>query len=175
MKLSRLTYKQQFYALIVLALLLCFIAYSRSFGPTFNTVNGYYSAKAKIANSQTLNQRLSIALNKNNHLDAIIGKNSTDPILVQNAIMEFVATRPYDIKIMSFDPMHKAKDDYFTVYTNSLTLQGGINELLKTMHDLETKFELSRIAHVNIYLKKNYKTRKNELFSQLFFRQYEKN
>ena len=175
MKPAALTYRQQFYAVIALAFVLSIFAYKRSFGPTFSTVNGYYSAKAKIENSQALNQQLSIELGKNSQLDAIIGKNTTDPILVQNAIMEFVANRSYDIKVTSFDPMHKAKDPYFTVYTNSLTLQGNINDLLKTIHDLETQFELSRIAHVNIYVKKNYKTRKNELFSQLLFRQYEKN
>ena len=175
MKPSKLTYRQQFYALLGLLLLLCLFAYKRSFGPTLSTVNGYYSAKEKIENQETLNQELSIALSQNQQLDGLIGKNTTDPILVQNAIMEFVAGRPYQIKVTSFDPMHKVTDPYFTVYTNSVTLQGGINDLLKTMHDLETQFELSRIAHVNIYIKKNYKTRKNELFSQLLFRQYEKN
>lgn len=174
MKALKLTYKQQFYALIGLALIMCLFAYNRSFKPTINTVSGYYSAKTKIENADVLHQQLAQATAKNNQLDGLIGKNTTDPILVQNAIMEFVAGRPYPIKVTSFDPMHKANDPYFTVYTNSVTLEGGLNDLLKTMYDLETQFELSRIAHVNIYIKKNYKTRKNELFSQLLFRQYEK-
>lgn len=175
MNLKELTYKQKFYALGIAILLLSVLAFKKSLSPTIATVSGYYSAKKKIENGDQLQEKLALFTKQNQDLDAVIGSQMSNPVLVQNAIVEFIADRPSDIKLKAFEPMHVSRDDYFTVYSNRVTLQGGINDVLLTLYEIETQFKLSKLAHVKLSVKKNYKTRKNELFSELLFRQYEKN
>ena len=173
--LSKYTYKQRFTGLVVLLFLLTLGALKKLVIPSVSTINSYYSAKSKIENATNLDEQLAGLTVQNQELDRRIGSQAANPVLVQNAIVEFIAERNNNIKLKAFKPMHSASDAYFTVYSNHITLQGGINEVLATLYELETQFELSKLAHVRLNVQKNYKTRKNELFSELLFRQYEKN
>lgn len=170
---DNLTYKQKFMALLVLALLFLVVGYKRSYSGAIQSVSGYYQAKDQLVNSEAVSRELVQLQADNAKLDALIGNQSMDAVLVQNAVVEFAAEKGTKIQLTEVAPMHNYSDDYFTQFSNRITMSGTFNELLATLYAYENEFSASRISHVSLYTKKNFKTRRNELFTDVLFQHYQ--
>ena len=171
---DKLSHKQKFLALLGVCLLLLIAGYIRSYSGAIQSVSAYKSAKKQLVNSEQLNAELAELTAINAKLDAQIGNQQMDAVLVQNAVVEFIAEQKGKTQLTEVTPMHSYSDAYFSRYSNKITLSGSFNDLLATIYAFEREFSASRISHVSMYTKKNFKTRKNELFTDLLFQHYER-
>ncbi|WP_435578731.1 hypothetical protein [Gilvibacter sp.] len=171
--LDKYSYKQKFTALVVLAVLMIALAYKRSFGTAIASGSAYFSDKAKLENSALIQSQRQALLQRNADLDAQIGHQQMDAVLVQNALVDFMATQPGSTELTTVAPMHTYSDDYFTRHSNNIIINGSFNELIRTIYAYESEFSLSQIRHISMYRKKNFKTRKHELFTALLFQHYQ--
>ncbi len=171
---KNLTYKKKFYTVLVLLVLLSITSYKRSFKKTIETISFYTVASNKIVNHSENIKILKTLEAEMNQLNQIIGKRVKNPEIVQNQILHFLNDKQDDITISKIENVHISKDDYFNVYSNSITLQGDINSQLKAMYAFEKEFEYARIATADLYVIRNSKTAKKELYNNIIFQNYER-
>lgn len=171
--LEKLTHKQRFIGLIIVSVMFIIVAFKRSYSGAIQAASGYYSAKSQLVDAPTLQQQYNLLTASNLDLDAHIGNSMQDAVLVQNAVLEFAAELPVNTQVTAVAPMHSYTDSYFTQYSNKITMSGTFNQLLESIYAFEKDFNASRISHVTLYTQKNFKTRKNELFTDILFQHYE--
>lgn len=173
--LKNISNKRKFYLLIALIGLFSVLGYQKSFKDTVSMVLNYYESKEKINSVQKTDEQLANLENSLIELDARIGKNFENPDLVQNEILEFLSGQNFDVKISKIGSMHLFKDEYFSIYTNTITLKGGYNDLALAIHTLENEFQYAKVASLKLFTNRNSRTRKTELYNTLIFQNYEKN
>lgn len=154
--------------------MLLIAGYKRSYSGAIANAKAYYSAKEQLNDSQKYASELRELQLINAQLDAQIGNQEMDAVLVQNALVEFAAENALKTELTEVAAMHSYSDAYFEQYSNKITLNGSFNELLAAIYAFERDFEASRINHVSMYTKKNFKTRKDELYTDLLFQHYER-
>lgn len=167
--------KKKFYALILIAFLLSITAYKRSFKTAIETVRFYSESKKSIGNTDNAHNELLYLKNESEMLDAVIGKSIKKPEIVQNEILNFLSNNEFNVTLSNIGNAHISGDDYFTIYSNSVTLKGDFQELLHTVYAFDTDFAQARIATLRFYVKKEVRSSKKELFNDIIFQNYEKN
>lgn len=167
-------YKSKFYALFVLVVFLSFAAYKRSFKGTIETIGFYREAVRNIKKSPNSLLQLSNIKNEVAMLDNKIGKSANNPAIVQNEILGFLSTQSQEITLAKIENLHVSRDNYFTIYSNVVSLQGDFIGILQTIYDFEKDFEYARIASMVFRTERNSKTSKKELYNEIIFQHYEK-
>ena len=172
---ENISYQKKFYALIAGILITLFFAYKRSYSKTFDAINGLKNAEEKlklIENSQgkIVDLEKSVAL-----LDGIIGKNSNNPDIVQQEILNKFSSLETDSELVKLKEVHKAENEYFKIYTNQLIVSGKYNNVIETCYEFEKKFDYSRVISLSLYTEKNARTKRKKLFERIIFKNYEKN
>lgn len=171
---KNISYKKKFYGLLAFAVLLSFTAYKRSFKGTIETITFYRESVKNIKESSNSSVELSNIKKEVSILDNKIGKNAKNPSIVQNEILGFLSTRSHEITLSKIENLHISNDDYFTIYSNVISLQGDFNGLLKTIHEFEKDFDYARIASMVFHTERNTKTSQKELYNEIIFQNYEK-
>ncbi|SRX75253.1 hypothetical protein [Aequorivita antarctica] len=171
---KNISYKKKFYGLLVFVVILSFTAYNRSFKGTIETISLYRESVKNIKESSNSLMELSNIKKEVSILDNTIGKSTKNPAIVQNEILGFLSTRSQEMTLSKIENLHVSNDDYFTIYSNVILLQGDFNGLLKTIYEFEKDFEYARIASMVFHTERNAKTSKNELYNEIIFQNYEK-
>lgn len=164
------TYKQKFFALLVLFVLLGITAYKRSFKNliAIYSEHGELDKKAKemnaiSGNSATLHADLV-------YYDRILGVQGVAKDIIQQEIVGFSAAEK-GISIYDLRPVHSFFAEEYVINTNQLDVTGQANGLLKLAYAFETRFKHSRVTSLNFY-----KAKKNNtieaLHLKLFFQNY---
>lgn len=169
-----ISYKKKFYAVIVLFIVLSIAAYKRSFKGAIEAVTFYIESKNNIDENINIDSKI-VKLNiKNQSLDNIIGKKIRNPEAVQNEVLNFLSQKEEDFLLSKIENIHISSDNYFTIYSNIVTIEGSFNDLLKVIYSFEEGFEFARIASLKIYVLKNRRNSKNKLYTTIIFQNYEK-
>ena len=126
--------KKKFYAVIVLFLMLSFTAYKRSFKGAIESVSFYLESKNNIEKNEGESVKIILLKNEIQTLDNIIGKKAKNPEIVQNNILDFLNNQAQKSTLSNIDKLHVSEDNYFTIYSNIITLKGNFNELITTMY-----------------------------------------
>lgn len=168
------SYKQKFYALIVLFFMLSFTAYKRSFRTLFDVVCEY-KALSKKADDINKKAKNTYGLTKDiAYLDKIMGKEGVSKEMVQQGIISFASENSSGVSINDLKPIHDFPEDDYHIITNQLDVTGNSNQLLKLAYDFEKKFSASRMVSLNFYTTK--KNNKSEvLHLKMIFQNYENN
>ena len=168
------SYKQKFYALIVLFCMLSITAYKRSFHTLCYVINEYQilSKKADDINKKA---KSTDGLTKDiGYLDKIIGKEGTTKEMVQQGIVSFGSENAPEVSISDLKPIHDFPEDDYHIITNQLDVTGNSNQLLNLAYNFEKKFNLSRMVSMHFYTTK--KNNKSEvLHLKMIFQNYENN
>jgi hypothetical protein len=168
------SYKQKFYALIVVFFMLTAAAYKRSFHTLFDVITEYrtLSKKADDINGKAKNTD---SLTKDiAYLDKIIGKEGVTKEMVQQGIVSFSSENSPSVSISDLKPIHDFPEDDYHIITNQLDVTGDSNQLLNLAYNFEKNFNLSRIVSINFYTTK--KNNKSELLHlKMIFQNYENN
>ncbi|WP_179008669.1 hypothetical protein [Winogradskyella forsetii] len=171
---DNISYKKKFFILILVGVLLSISAYKRSFSLTIDSYK----------ESKSLNERLNYINSASNDVSALdkeikflnnlIGEESIEPELVQQEILNFVTNNHNRVSVDNIEEVHNAKDNDFIIYSNQLTLEGSFRDLLEVIYNFEKKFTYSRLVNVTFFIKKDFKTRTEKLYSKIIFQNYEK-
>ncbi len=167
-----LTYKHKFLVLIGVFLLLIVASYKMSLKRTFETRASLLETESKLKQVKESGLDISQLKQKELFLDRQIG-SAEDVELVPHLIIDFIS-QYNKVKISNIDTEHQYADTNFMIYTNRVTVEGDYNNLIRLLYDLELKFNSSRIINAKFFKKKNYKLRKEQLFLELTFQNYEK-
>lgn len=171
-----LTYKRKKELFLILLLLLLLLSYKKVFRNTFNQILNYTSKDLitnKISNIdgslEELNQKVKI-------LDALLGEDSFNENFIQHEILEFLSKKAKinKVEVVLLDVPHYYKEKDYLLVSNAFTLKGDYNHLIKTVHEVEKELKKAKLNSVNFYKKKNYSTRKDELFVKLLFQNFKR-
>ncbi|MBX2828086.1 MAG: hypothetical protein KTR22_07980 [Flavobacteriaceae bacterium] len=171
---EQFSYKKKFYAVLILSVLLGITAYKRSFSGALQSIKYYKESKKNISANQNSDQELIILQGEVALLDNVIGKKVEDPNRVQHEILDFISQQETDIGIARIAELHISQDEFFTIYSNQITLKGSFENLQKMIYAFEKQFDYARIANSRFYTVRDPRTRKKELFNDIIFQNYEK-
>lgn len=166
--------RSKFYGLLIFVVILSYTAYKRSFKGTIEAIGYYRESVKNISESSNSLKELSNIKKEVSLLDNTIGKRTENPTIVQNEILGFLSTQSRDITLSKIENLHISNDDYFTIYSNVISMKGDFNVLLKTIYEFERDFEYARIASMVFYTERNTKTSQKELYNEIIFQNYEK-
>lgn len=168
-------YKQKRIIILVIFLLLFVATYKKVFKQTFNTVNYYYKLKNQKVDSVSLKNNITNLKLKISEYDRILGNNVKIDLLQQDILSYASAEADSNkINIISLDKQHVFSANGINVYSNFLEIEGQYNAILKTIYSFENKFNKSKINSINLYVKKDYKRKKNKLYAKLLFQNFKK-
>ena len=88
--------------------------------------------------------------------------------------MNFVSNHSKKIEVVRLEEIHEAADNDFVIYTNQLTIEGSMEQLLDVVYAFEKEFTYSRVINVSFFKKKDYATKRLKLYSKIIFQNYEK-
>lgn len=171
------TYRQKNYALILIALLLFWASYKRSFSLTVNAKKELVELDNKLAGATDSYKEIEYIKEEVNSLTNIIGTESVRSDVIQQSILEQV-TRLSDslgLKVESIDQIHSFKSSDYIIFSNLLVLEGDFNTLFKALNYLEREFKGSRICSLEYYTKKNLQLKKSKLYARVIFQNYSRN
>ncbi|SEK30153.1 hypothetical protein SAMN04487910_0198 [Aquimarina amphilecti] len=171
---ENISYKKKFFALLALMVVLGITAYKRSFIMTLDASQLLEESKVKLEKVSNSQQRITNLIAEVSYLDKLIGKEVANPDIVQQEILNTFTDIKSETKLVKLESIHKASDEYFNIYTNRLILTGDYGDLLKTTYNYEKFFDFSRVVSLRFYIEKEPRTRREKLFEQIIFQNYEK-
>lgn len=172
---ENLTYKQKFITLVVVVTLLAIAANKRSFKLTKNAYEDYQIKKKELDYVESTPNNIHNLDYEISFLDNLIGNENLEPELVQQEILNFVTNTDYKVQVVNVTEIHEASSNDFNIYTNQLTITGDFESIVSMVYEFEKKFSYSRVVNINFFKKKNFKTRKIQLYAKIIFQNYEKN
>lgn len=171
---ENLSYKQKFFALIGIAIMLSVAAYKRSFSLTLNSYKEHQDLVKKLNYVQQNSHEVGILDAEIRFLDQLIGSDKIEPALVQSEILNFVSHNIKKVNVVSIEEIHEATDKDFVIYTNQLVIEGTMEDLLYVVYAFEKEFSYSRVINVAFDKKKDFKTKRKKLYAKIIFQNYEK-
>jgi len=166
------SYKQKFYALIIIFFMLSITAYKRSFHTLFEVVSEYRTLSKKAEDINKKAKNTGTLKNDVEYLDKIIGKEGVTKEVVQQGIISFATINSKNISINDLKPIHDFPEEDYHIITNQLDVTGNANNLLDLAYNFEKKFNYSRMVSQKFYSTK--KNNKSEvLHLNMIFQNYE--
>lgn len=173
--LEKYTFKQKFFALIVLGLFTAVVCIKRSFAITINRITAQREIQRQLSEKPELSAQLSAIKAAHQTIDNQSVSSIAAPQLIQNAIIDFIAQHNKALQLSQVGAIHQSENSFFTTYSNPITLQGDINTLLQITNAFEQDFNQAALISVSLYTQKNFKTQKDELFAKLLFQNFQGN
>src|SRR5690606_3933449 len=167
------SYKQKFFALLVLSVIMAITAYKRSFKNSLYLLKENKELKQKI---ELVNEKSGELQNLNMEIktiDSFMGKENVDMTKVRQEILNFLAnSKNTNILVTSFPSPHTYSDQNYTIYSNVLEISGTFNELLETAYEFEKYFTYSKVVSTEFFTVKKGSDKK-ELHLIIIFQNYE--
>ncbi len=172
---DKINFKEKRILIILVLVLLFFATYKKLYKPTFRTVNTYLKLKNKKLDSTQLKNNIVVLKQELDNINRVLG-NSVDDNLIQQKILNFASKQSDSLKvnIMSLGKQHIYKTNDIAIYSNFLEIEGSYNNILKTIYAFEKQFQNSKINSINLYTKKDNRTRKNKLYAKVLFQNFKK-
>lgn len=106
----------------------------------------------------------------NPELEPVLLVGNNDSLDFQHEILA-VITKSIDkrkAEIYQFSELQKVKTNDMEVQIQPVILQGEFYGLLNVLHDLEQNYKGLNVSSANLYLEKNKKSKRNELFLKIY-------
>lgn len=171
---NNLTYKTKFIAVIVGFILVVLACYKKTYKHMFAAKKELNTVEQKLVNTDDSYSIVSNLKYDITQLDNLIGGQTKNPQFVQQDILDFISKTNYKVDIVSIEDMHIYEGEEFNVFTNQIEVEGSYEALVKLLHQIETYFKNSRVTNTSFYSRKNYKTKRKQLFLKIILRNYEK-
>lgn len=171
---ATLSFKKKLIALLVIIFIMGISAYKRSYSKTFNAISELKNSKEQLEVVKNSQNKITSLKNEVMLLDNVIGKHAANPDIVQQEILNTFSQFDTKTELVKLEEVHKAKNNYFNIYTNRLLVSGSYNNVIETCYAFEKAFEYSRVVSLSLYTKKDSRTQRKKLFEQIIFQNYEK-
>jgi len=172
---NNISYKKRFYSIIILFVIVLLASYKKTYQHVFFAKKQLDVVEQKLQGVEDSNNQISILQNEISIVDNIIGGQTKDSEQVQHLILDFVSKSNNKINVYAIDDTHIYHDEEFTVYTNSIELQGDYVDLTKLLFEIENLFNYSKVISAQLYTIKDYRNNSKNLYLKLIFQNYEKN
>ncbi|MEM6893853.1 MAG: hypothetical protein AAF554_09200 [Bacteroidota bacterium] len=144
---------------------LFFLCYQFGFKKTFAARSTYLDLSENARLQEKIPERLANLHQKNKALDAHLKALDLSGNSFQSDLLAFLnqENAKHRVVIKDFTAPHVHEDENGLRETYRVTLGGGFNEMLKTLHALELKQGFGSLEHVKLEKKRDLKTRKTLL------------
>lgn len=170
---SDITYKKKLIVLFILIALVFLVANKQSFSVTKNAYQQIKELEHKLKYVNSSTQGIDEIQSELAIYDKLIGRQGLKPEEIQQQILNFIS-KINEIKLINIAEIHQAKENGFHIITNQLIIEGGINELLKTIYAFEKNFAYANIVSIDFKKEREFQTRKLKLRVKIIFQNYEK-
>ena len=171
---KNITYKQKFIAILGGAIILFMASYKKTYKHMFIAKKELSQMEQKLSTNEYSFDNLYRLKNEISSLDNLIGGDNLDPKYVQQSILDFVSKTTLNANIVSIEDVHLFADREFLIYSNVIELEGTYENLINLLYEIEKNFKDSRVISTQLYSKKNYRTKKQNLFLKITLQNYEK-
>ena len=169
---DKYSYKQKNLALLVLGVLLCAVAYKRSFKTTFETqdyIVELEQKKATAVSSRETIRRLQLEIANVNKL---LGKENVSIERVQQGFLNFFAQHSSGLSVQQIEEVYTFDHPDFSINTFRIDLKGDYLAQVRFLNKLEMHFDEARLIHARFELKKDLVSGKTDLISTLLLQNY---
>lgn len=171
---NQLTYKQKFFAVILIFVLLGLATYKKTYKQLFSANTELRHVEQKLSTAQGSYDQVIYLKNELNYLDAIIGGNNKAED-VQQQLLDFIIKSNIEVNVITISDVHIFEENEFNIVTNQIELSGNYEDLVSLLYKIEKEFNNSRVSNIEFYSKKNYRTNTKKLFLKITLHNYEKN
>ena len=171
---DKYSFKQKNRVLLVIFILLMLASYKRSFILTFLALDEIEQQKQNIEKVKTSSFEIKQLTQDIIDLNQTIGKSNLQPDKVQQEILSIISfySKKNSVNLESIEETHIYKNVDYSIYSNTLVLEGRFQDLLEVIYQLELNFEYARIINIELYKKKILSTKKTKLYAKLLFQHY---
>ena len=166
---NSLTYKQRFYVIAGVFLLVVLLVYNIALKPTIELKTKCKEQEKAVKALSTAPQRIKMTAQKLGQIDGQFSILSMPGTTSRDLILEEISQycNKHKISVYNFPESHVINNKLFTIETNSVVLKSNFKRLLKLINYLETKSNFGRIISVSFYTNENRKTKRKELYLEL--------
>jgi hypothetical protein len=171
---KKYTYQQKFKVSIVLLVLLALATYKKTYRQIFRIHNELETMTQRINETGASNQEIYNINTQLNDLDVLIGRQGAEPEMIQHKMLDFITNSKLDVNVINIEKAHLFKGAEFMIYTNQIEVEGGYENLVKLLFQIESDFMISRVSNVKLYTVKDFRNKKKRLILKLILQNYEK-
>ncbi len=154
-------------------MILLLASYKKTYKHTLAAKKELSLVEEKLFNNESSINELYFLKDEISNLKKTIGGQTKNPEHVQQELLDFISKNEFNVNIVSIEDVHLFSDNDFLIYSNQIELEGGYEDLIETLYEIEKKFENSRVVNANIYSKKNYRTQAKTLYLKIILQNYE--
>lgn len=169
---EKYSYRKKKVILLIVIILLGAAAYKRSFNVTLKQLDLFDELTQKEIEAQNSVETLRTKSIQLNQINAIIGKENVKNEIVQNTFLTFIKNQNLNLIVSTIDKPHQYKHPDFNIYTNKVTLKGDYLSMTRFIYEFEKEFNLGRLVAISSEKDNNRITRKNELFTTIYFQNF---
>ena len=151
--------------LVVGFLVSLLVIYNVAISDTLATKQKLESLKDGMRGLENMPQIISNLNQKEKFLDSILESNNIKGTSVQNNLLRFLngETNGKDFKIIGFEEPHEIMVDGAIIVSYSFRLEGGYEDILKTIYSLEQENTIGTIRHIDFLKERDFRKRKDYL------------
>src|SRR5690606_24465287 len=119
-------------------------------------------------------EKLSLLKIKEHYFDSILMRNNLKLSSFQNNLLKTISSisdTTY-LKVVNFEEPHITTQNDMVVKTYEFIIEGGYNNILNLIYQLELKGNFGEVINLNIEKKKNYRTNKEYLETKVLLKSY---
>jgi len=169
---EKYSFRKKKVVLLIVIVLLGATAYKRSFNVTLQQLSLHDELTIKEYEAQNSVETLKTKSLQLHQINTIIGKENVKNEVVQHSFLNFVKKQDLDLIVNSIDLPHQFQHPDFKIYSNKVTLKGDYTSVTKFIHQFEKDFNLGRIVSLNLFKQNNRKSRRDELFTTMYFQNF---
>ncbi len=170
---EKYTYRQKYYAFIVISLLLFAASYKRVFKTTIETRDYISELALKKENLLYLANDIYQERSFLTKLDKLLGKQNSTIDQVQKNFLVFFDQHAEGLIVFQMDEVLKFEHPDFVIHTHRIMVRGNFLETIQFTDKLEKKFDLARLTHISMEKTKMNQEENEQLYTTLLLQNYE--
>lgn len=152
---------------------LCLLSYGLAIKGTIAAKREHTENLAKRAAVADLPHELAALGQRERQLDALLGELDLEDTSMQSNLLKFLNAQAATngVKVIDFNAPHTVPNANGRVETYIFHLEGGYDQILRTIHFLENKGGFGAVVHVGLEKKRDYRTKRTYLQAEVFLKQ----
>jgi len=155
-------------------LVMLFICYRFAFSRTFSVYGTYQGLKKENVLFENIPKQQYLLNRQNAYLDSLLNKYQIGGTSLQNNLLKSLNANgdTLGFKLVAFDKVHVFNKEQLTVNSHVFTLEGGFEEMLRLVHNLEQRTKFGEVVHARFEKKRDLRTRRERLEAEIIIQHY---
>jgi hypothetical protein len=168
--LDRLTYRQKFFGVMGIVLLLAVLSWWRGIGPTLDIRNQCAKMEWELDSSKATGEEIQIIRMELDQMNAMLGSEKESIEEINRGIMHFIGDRVDSLQLVltDFPPVHEALQNQYKIYTHQAEVEGSYASILGLIYQFELRFPLARICGVKLQTREEFRSHQKKLYGVIY-------